>query len=404
METMARPNKPLSSGLAQKHTEHAIPVIDSLLPASIANSRNFLYRARILVAMLLTYALLLSFSAVYFWFLTPLSQQIKLQTAVVFIPLVLLFSLLLWLFKRTGAFLVCANICIASVYISVTIGVFVSSGPIDSPASPVVPIAALMAFCLCGRRWGFIWASVVLITHVVMFAMESNGYQFPNVLASDTTNINIIFDWILAYSAMIAMVALYENMQDRLKDERDQEHEKYVYLATHDQLTGIPNRVLFYDRLNNALVRARRDRTQLAILYLDLDGFKPINDKYGHDAGDLMLVEIATRLWQSVRSSDTVARLGGDEFTAILENLSKPEDAEDIARKIAFKINKPMQLLGHEAKVKASIGIAFFPSDGTTSDELIRCADVAMYYAKNHYQSNNPTDMCVSYANIAIKR
>lgn len=382
METMATPPKQLSSGLSSQRIEHAIPIIDRLLPESIATSRNSIYRARILAAMLFTYAILLTFSALYFWFLTPLSIQIKLQTTVVFIPLILLFVFLLWLFKRTGAFLLCANICIASVYISVTIGVYVSSGPIDSPATPVVPVTALMAFCLCGRRWGFIWASIVLLTHIIMFSMVSSGFQFPNVLASDTSNINTIFDWIIAYSAIIAMVALYENMQDRLKAERDQEHEKYVYLATHDQLTGIPNRVLFYDRLNNALTRARRERTQLAVLYLDLDGFKPINDSFGHDAGDSVLKEIANRLWHSVRSSDTVARLGGDEFAAILENISKPEDAEEIAQKIADKIHSPVELSQRQASVQASIGIAYFPADGSTSDELLRCADVAMYRSK----------------------
>ncbi len=368
-----------------------VAFLDDFLPPDIANDHDKIYRGRILVGLTLSYALFLCLGALYFHFFTPLSDQIKLQTAVALLPLAVMFICLLYVFKYTGAFHTCANILVCCIYLGVTIGIFVSAGPINSPAVAVVPVPALLAFCMCGRFWGFFWATVICLTHLLMFAMASSGYEYMNLLENESSNINTIFDWIIAYSAIITTVALYEHMQMLLKKERDLEHKKYVHLATHDQLTNLPNRVLFYDRIQRAVSRANREHTHFGLLYLDLDGFKPINDMLGHNAGDVVLQETADRLSTCIRETDTVARVGGDEFAVILENLSDNTIANDIAQKIAFQIGKPIFLANHKTKVKASIGIAFYPVDGTTSDELIRCADVAMYHAKSN------TEHCISY-------
>ncbi len=152
--------------------------------------------------------------------------------------------------------------------------------------------------------------------------------------------------------------------------------------ATHDSLTGLPNRRLFFDRLRGALARLRRRRSILALLFLDLDGFKKVNDVMGHDAGDALLVEIATRLTRSVRATDTVGRLGGDEFVVILEDVREQDDCGSVARKLIDAIEQPVGLAEGEARVSTSVGIATTRDFAADTEEMLRDADAAMYRAK----------------------
>ena len=172
-----------------------------------------------------------------------------------------------------------------------------------------------------------------------------------------------------------------------LKDYQD----KIEHIAYHDHLTNLPNRLLFSDRLTQAMAQAERSRQWLAVCYLDLDGFKPINDIYGHAAGDKLLIEIARRLEISVRANDTVARLGGDEFVLLLTNLENVEAYQTVLQRVIEAINRPVALdATHEARITASIGITLFPHDVAEPDTLLRHADQAMYAAKqkgrNRYQ------------------
>lgn len=169
-----------------------------------------------------------------------------------------------------------------------------------------------------------------------------------------------------------------QQTRQRLSQQLEQENK----LAYNDVLTGLPNRQLFYDRLNVALAQAYRHLGKVSLMFLDLDGFKKVNDELGHDVGDMLLKSVATRLQECVRQSDTVARLGGDEFTVIL-NIRGPQDAEIVAKKIIDALGTPFDLSGQEVRVTTSIGICLYPADGATVSELIRKADTAMYNAKN---------------------
>jgi diguanylate cyclase (GGDEF)-like protein/PAS domain S-box-containing protein len=153
-------------------------------------------------------------------------------------------------------------------------------------------------------------------------------------------------------------------------------------IATHDTLTGLPNRYLMFDRLNQLLIRAERFPTSFAVLFIDLDGFKRINDTRGHDVGDLVLRAVAERLSQSVRAADTVARIGGDEFVILLEALRAGGDATAVAQKIRGALEEPFSLPGGATKVTVSIGISLYPEDGREAEVLLKAADVAMYRAK----------------------
>jgi len=152
--------------------------------------------------------------------------------------------------------------------------------------------------------------------------------------------------------------------------------------ATFDPLTNIPNRRLLRDRLEQALAHCRRVGGSGALLYIDLDKFKPINDTHGHHTGDAVLKEVAVRLERRVRRSDTLARLGGDEFAVLLSMLSSPDDAVTVARQIVDALAEPYQVGDIECRLGASIGVAVFPGDGDSADELLRKADAAMYAAK----------------------
>ncbi len=158
--------------------------------------------------------------------------------------------------------------------------------------------------------------------------------------------------------------------------------ERIRHLAFHDPLTGLANRVLFADRTMSSIQRARRDARQLALIVLDLDGFKQVNDTHGHAAGDLLLIEMASRLQGVLRAEDTVARFGGDEFTALLPEIDEPRDAVTVAEKILAKIAAPVDGEGYRVQVSASIGISIYPTHGEDYQALFAAADAAMYRIK----------------------
>ena len=175
---------------------------------------------------------------------------------------------------------------------------------------------------------------------------------------------------------------------------RKSAEEEIRHIADHDALTGLPNRRLFIELTKLEMAQARRNRKKIAFLFLDLDRFKEVNDTLGHGAGDEMLMEVAYRIREGLRKSDTVARVGGDEFNIILPDISRAEDGAEIAAKIVASFQAPFFIMGNELRMTASVGISVYPDDGEDMETLFRYADIAMYYAKkegrNAYQFYNP--------------
>jgi diguanylate cyclase (GGDEF)-like protein/PAS domain S-box-containing protein len=164
--------------------------------------------------------------------------------------------------------------------------------------------------------------------------------------------------------------------------ERKLLHDQLQYLAQHDALTGLPNRLLLHDRLESALARAHRGLTGFSLLYLDLDKFKQVNDRFGHAVGDLLLREVASRIRHCVREADTVARVGGDEFVVLLETVRLSGDAALVAAKIQAELSRPVNIGGHIVHAIPSIGVATYPEHGESAQQLLKHADEAMYLAK----------------------
>ncbi len=170
--------------------------------------------------------------------------------------------------------------------------------------------------------------------------------------------------------------------------ERKQFEQSLKFLAHHDVLTGLPNRILFIDRLEQAIAQAGRNFSLMAVLFLDLDNFKEVNDGLGHDAGDQLLKEAAGRLQESIREIDTVARFGGDEFIFILPDIKSVEYAEKVVRRIHASFERPFLLKGSEIRISPSMGVAFYPIDSDNADTLLKKADMAQYRAKESGKNN----------------
>ncbi len=172
--------------------------------------------------------------------------------------------------------------------------------------------------------------------------------------------------------------------EDKLREQQDMLH----YQAHHDHLTGLPNRVLFNDRLEQGMQKASRQQTELALLFIDLDNFKEINDSLGHDIGDKVLQAVVEQFKTCIRKADTLARLGGDEFTIILEDLNNEENASFLAQKILEISKEPIHIDRHTLYISVSIGISLYPSDTTNIPTLLQYADIAMYKAKAKGRNN----------------
>jgi diguanylate cyclase (GGDEF)-like protein len=166
--------------------------------------------------------------------------------------------------------------------------------------------------------------------------------------------------------------------------ERKALEQRLADMATHDFLTGLPNRLLLHDRLRMALAQAHRNKNKLAILTLDLDRFKAVNDTYGHHVGDELLKGVGQRLTGIIRSGDTVARMGGDEFLLLMPELHQADSVSSIISKIVEAFKGPFIIEGHRLSVYVSIGIAIYPDDGTDMETLMRKSDSAMYDIKRH--------------------
>ncbi|HEB94065.1 MAG TPA: EAL domain-containing protein [Gammaproteobacteria bacterium] len=213
-------------------------------------------------------------------------------------------------------------------------------------------------------------------------SLDDSG-QWQGEIWNRRKNGEIYPQWMVLTAITIAggrpgqYVALFNDISEQKRNEERIRHQAY-----HDALTGLPNRLLFNDRLEQALAQARRANEKLAVMFIDLDRFKNINDSLGHAVGDQLLRGMSQRLAQCTRDEDSVARMGGDEFTVLLPRIQQLDDIEQVARKILHSLSQPLAVEGHELAVTASIGISLFPSDGDRPDILMKNADSAMYWAK----------------------
>ncbi len=239
--------------------------------------------------------------------------------------------------------------------------------------SPKLLSSGLMERTFYGNMWGSLagtgrWQGEII-------DRRKNGESYPEWLS-----ISVLKN---AQGAITHYISVFADISERKAAER-----RITHMAQHDFLTGLPNRMLLLDRMEQSLSLARRDGRKVAVMFLDLDKFKHINDLLGHVLGDKLLQEVAGRLASISRSGDTLCRLGGDEFVLMLTELEKSDDASTIAAKLLESVAGPCHIDGHEIEITTSIGIALFPDDGQDGNELLRHADAAMYHAKQNGRNN----------------
>ena len=305
-----------------------------------------------------------------------------------------------YLRKHPGRAITCSAIGIFAIVTALTLLATVGHGMlptiieggnysrlISSGMSPTVlalSALALLALLFWRSKWNVldVWLMVVMsvwLLDVTLSAVVGSsrydlgwyGGRSYGLVAACCLLIILLFEMNRLYDRLNAALAIAQVLQLDL-----------TFRAENDSLTGLPNRALFYDRLETAMARCRRSKNLMALLYLDIDDFKKINDSMGHAAGDDLLRSFAQRLLQGVRASDTVARLGGDEFTVILENLSSRETAQSVVDKLMAALRRPFRIGDGDIPARASIGIAYFTDEMIEADLLIKQADAALYEAK----------------------
>lgn len=358
---------------------------DRLVSSSYARDQEILYKARILASIVWVYIALILSTCVYLFFFVPLPLSN------------LVFSLLLLLAMIGGYFYVllglkhgreygrCIDLVVFFSYAGVLAGIATSGGPVVAPSTPILVVPVVLAFSLGTSRSGLKWSAIVFLTHLAMFGIHQWLMPFPQFLDASNMQMYYIMHWMIVYFAIIALMLIFSSITLRLKKERDEERDRYAYLAAHDSLTGLANRSMFDIQLTRALANSDRNQNIVGLMIIDLDGFKPVNDTLGHDAGDLVLRTIAARLQGLLRKTDTIARLGGDEFAVVLENVMSPPGVEIVAGRIIAEINKPYDGLPADVRIGASIGIATYPEHTRDEDTLRIYADRAMYVAKKEH-------------------
>jgi diguanylate cyclase (GGDEF)-like protein len=245
--------------------------------------------------------------------------------------------------------------------------------------------AIIMGIAITGMHYTGM-AAAQFAPDSVCLAVDSTGGMGSTELA---TAIGIATISILGITlGLSALDAHFAAHTAKLADSLQAANEQLRNIALYDNLTGLPNRMLLDDRMVQTLSRAERKKESFALMFVDLDKFKPVNDSFGHGVGDELLKAVAQRLTDSIRRADTVARTGGDEFVIVLSEIREPKDAAMVGAKLLDELSRPFFIRGHELGISCSIGISVYPNDGTTVNTLMVNADAAMYQAKRGGRNN----------------
>jgi len=359
-----------------------IVFLDRFIEPTLKLDSEQLYRARVLVAIALAYPLTLSVVALYLLTVAPIPFSHAVWATLLIAVLNVFCIGVLAVLKTRGCYEKCAYVIYGVVMVAVTAGIAVTGGPVLSPTTPVSLVPIILAFVLSGKSTGMLWTWIVVATHALLLVLVQIAGPFPQWLNVQYPEAYHIVHWLVTYSAILGMMMIFDLINTRLKRERDAERERFEHLASHDPLTQLANRHMFDDNLRLAVARAQRHKHSVALFFIDLNGFKPINDKYGHDMGDRVLQVVAARLQTHFRNIDTVARLGGDEFAVIIEDLRDEKGAAQLAQKIVDLLSDPIESLPPEIGLGGSIGVAIYPQHAQDEEKLVRYADAAMYQAK----------------------
>ena len=261
-------------------------------------------------------------------------------------------------------------------------------GGTRSPTYALLILAPVMASIVGGTGAGLFWTSLVLLIWTVILGLERLGMQFQQIILPQNHNFALTIAYAAMGLAVVSIIMVYAEMNKHLREALQSANSELDYLSNHDDLTGLYNRRFYEQRMNNCLERAQTAGKPVGLLMFDLDDFKEINDTHGHGMGDALLIKLGERLKTQVRDTDLIARLGGDEFVVLMENMRAPEDLLEIAAKLVATVEQPVKLRNQVMALSVSCGVAVYPHDGSSREELEEKADRAMYRAKQRGSSN----------------
>ncbi|MCR9104511.1 MAG: GGDEF domain-containing protein [Gammaproteobacteria bacterium] len=355
---------------------------DYFLPESMCTTPKDLMRGYVLLGMIWSNLLISVLTAFGLVFLLNLEENTLVALALDGACIVGYLCALLLLMK-TESYTLSSNFMIAVLTAVILTGIQITGGNQESPILQLLLMIPLWGFLLLGLKTGVVWLLITMT--LCAYTYVSGVYGFGHVQLLQSAEVvramDLMFQFVLI-AVMGAVLIVYETLNGLLEKELHEEKVKLEHWASHDDLTGVPNRFEFFRRLK-AHINEANERTQtVGVVYIDLDGFKPVNDTHGHHTGDELLRAVAERLQQTLRLSDTTARLGGDEFGLILPGIRVPDDIENIMPKILAAIRKPIHIDGEEIIVRGSCGVSVFPMHGEDYTDLCKYADTAMYRAK----------------------
>lgn len=287
----------------------------------------------------------------------------------------------MFILRITGSRIVAGNVMLL-IYTGAFAGACLYLGGSASPTYVLMMLAPVMAGIIGSVAMSIGWGLLVLLWWVGILIAEQAGFQFTQVMDPDNKGIAILITTATLSLAIVAVILIYAEMNKALRTSLIDSNAELEHLSSHDQLTRLPNRRFYDNRMGKALRRAAKRETQLALMLIDLNDFKRINDTHGHGVGDKLLIAAAQRLRSNLRETDLTARLGGDEFVVVLEDIESVEEVTRIAGKLADAIEQPLTVRQRQLAFSASIGVALFPGDGRRKQELEEKADKAMYHAK----------------------
>lgn len=285
-------------------------------------------------------------------------------------------------FRVRQALLPAAHLYAVTSTFSTFVPCLITGGLLHSPYLPMILIVPSFLFLMAGRRHGVLWGAITVACVLGLLLAETAGVVFPQAIPEDLMPLFRFGAWMMTLCLLVLGLYGYDSNFESLTRRISAERGQLAHEAMHDPLTGIANRKLFFMKAQEAIEDARGSTSMLAVLYIDLDCFKSINDQRGHDVGDEVLVVVAQRIKDCIRTSDTAARLGGDEFAIVLNGVEGPQAAADVAEKLRVLMREPVRVGHHIIRISGSVGVAVADGQGSDIDELLRLADGAMYRAK----------------------
>ncbi len=339
------------------------------------------YRQRILVMISACWMLLVLVTTVFFPLFIDMRPEGALVANLLFFVMATLVTACMLVLRTTGNRTLAVNVMLTLGFLALAGSCFVLGGA-RSPTYPLMLLAPALASIVGSTAMAIGWSVCTLLFWIVLLWAQRGGTEFLQVIVP--ANYAAVSTLALTGSAVaiVSIIVIYAEMNKSLRESLSVSNKELVHLSSHDQLTMLPNRRHYEEQIPLALQRGADRSNMVGMLMIDLNGFKQINDSYGHGAGDKLLTTVAERIRDNLRDTDLVARLGGDEFIVVLEDMKSPEQITRIAHKLSQAIEQPISVRQQTLDFSASIGVSIFPVDGRQQHELEEKADKAMYLAK----------------------